>query len=48
MASKINHVAIMSSNYALESKFYESMFGMKTSAKSGLRGRCRWATAMSA
>jgi len=34
MASKINHVAIMSSNYALESKFYESMFGMKTSAKS--------------
>ncbi len=33
MASKINHVAIMSGNYALESKFYESYFGMKTSAK---------------
>ena len=34
MASKINHVAIMSGNYALESKFYESYFGMKTSARS--------------
>lgn len=33
MASKINHVAIMSGNYALESKFYESYFGMKNSAK---------------
>ncbi len=33
MASKINHVAIMSGNYALESKFYESMFGMRNSAK---------------
>ena len=31
MASKINHVAIMSGNYALESKFYESYFGMKNS-----------------
>jgi len=28
MASKINHVAIMSANYALEYKFYESYFGM--------------------
>lgn len=34
MASKINHVAIMSGNYALESKFYEAVFGMKTSPKS--------------
>ncbi len=34
MASKINHVAIMSGNYALESKFYESYFGMKNSARS--------------
>ncbi|MGE0653509.1 MAG: VOC family protein [Alphaproteobacteria bacterium] len=34
MATKINHVAIMSGNYALESKFYESMFGMKNSPKS--------------
>lgn len=33
MASKINHVAIMSGNYALESKFYESVFGMKSSPK---------------
>ena len=33
MASKINHVAIMSGNYALESKFYEAMFGMKGSPK---------------
>ncbi len=33
MASKINHVAIMSGNYALESKFYESYFGMKNSPK---------------
>jgi predicted enzyme related to lactoylglutathione lyase len=31
MASKINHVAILSGNYALESKFYESVFGMKSS-----------------
>ncbi|MFM2129285.1 MAG: hypothetical protein RL477_831 [Pseudomonadota bacterium] len=34
MASKINHVAIMSGNYALESKFYEAVFGMKTSPRS--------------
>jgi catechol 2,3-dioxygenase-like lactoylglutathione lyase family enzyme len=33
MASKINHVAILSGNYALESKFYESVFGMKSSPK---------------
>ena len=33
MPSLINHVAIMSGNYALESKFYESMFGMKNSPK---------------
>lgn len=33
MASKINHVAIMSGNYALESKFYESIFGMRNSPK---------------
>ncbi len=34
MPSRINHVAIMSGNYALESKFYEAVFGMKTSPKS--------------
>lgn len=33
MASKINHVAIMSGNYALESKFYESVFGMRSSPR---------------
>lgn len=33
MSSKINHVAIMSGNYALESKFYEAMFGMRGSVK---------------
>lgn len=33
MASKINHVAIMSGNYALESRFYEAVFGMKSSPK---------------
>ena len=34
MPSKINHVAIMSGNYALLSKFYESYFGMKNSSRS--------------
>lgn len=33
MGSKINHVAIMSGNYALESRFYEAMFGMKGSPR---------------
>ena len=33
MASKINHVAIMRGNYALESRFYVSMFGMRSSPK---------------
>lgn len=33
MPAKINHVAIMSGNYALEAKFYESMFGLKGSPK---------------
>jgi catechol 2,3-dioxygenase-like lactoylglutathione lyase family enzyme len=34
MFSKINHVAIVSENYAQLAKFYEAVFGMKTSAKS--------------
>lgn len=34
MASKINHVAILSGNFALESRFYEACFGMKTSPRS--------------
>lgn len=33
MVARINHVAIMSGNYALESKFYEAVFGMKSSPK---------------
>ena len=33
MFAKINHVAIVSENYALLGKFYEAVFGMKTSAK---------------
>jgi catechol 2,3-dioxygenase-like lactoylglutathione lyase family enzyme len=33
VGSKINHVAIMSGNYALEAKFYESIFGMRGSPK---------------
>ena len=34
MFAKINHVAIVSDNYAQLSKFYEAVFGMKTSANS--------------
>lgn len=33
MASKINHVAIVSEKYALLAKYYESLFGMRGSAK---------------
>ncbi|HET9149011.1 MAG TPA: VOC family protein [Alphaproteobacteria bacterium] len=33
MFAKINHVAIVSENYALLGKFYEGVFGMKTSPK---------------
>ena len=33
MFSKINHVAIVSDNYAQLCKFYESVFGMKSSPK---------------
>lgn len=33
MPAKINHVAIVSDNYAELAKFYESVFGMRTSAK---------------
>ena len=31
MFAKINHVAMMSTNYAMLGKFYEVLFGMKTS-----------------
>ena len=33
MFSKINHVAIVSDNYAQLAQFYEAVFGMTTSAK---------------
>jgi catechol 2,3-dioxygenase-like lactoylglutathione lyase family enzyme len=33
MFAKINHVAIVSDNYAQLAQFYEAVFGMKTSAK---------------
>ncbi|MFM1815690.1 MAG: hypothetical protein RLZ98_2385 [Pseudomonadota bacterium] len=33
MFAKINHVAIVSDNYAQLAKFYEAVFGMKTSGK---------------
>ena len=33
MVSKINHVAIASDQYAINGRFYESLFGMKTSSK---------------
>ena len=33
MFAKINHVAIVSQQYALLASFYESLFGMKRSAK---------------
>src|SRR5213594_2157761 len=33
MASRLNHVAIASDQYALNGRFYESLFGMKPSSK---------------
>ena len=33
MFAKLNHVAIVSENYARLSKYYEAMFGVTTSAK---------------
>jgi predicted enzyme related to lactoylglutathione lyase len=33
MFAKINHIALISENYALAGKFYEAMFGMRTSSK---------------
>jgi len=34
MFAKLNHLAIVSENYALSGRFYEAMFGMRTSARS--------------
>ena len=33
MFAKINHIATISENYAVAGKFYEAIFGMKTSAR---------------
>ena len=33
MFAKLNHIAIVSENYAQLCKFYEAMFGMTTSSK---------------
>ncbi len=33
MPAKLNHVAIASDHYAVNARFYESLFGMKTSSK---------------
>ena len=38
MFAKLNHLAIVSENYALSGKFYEAMFGMTTSARSRPEG----------
>src|SRR5260221_137980 len=32
MSAKIKHIAIVSDEYALEGRFYEAVFGMKTAA----------------
>ena len=47
MFSKINHVAIVSEKYAVLSLFYQSLFGMKPSAKQRPSAPRRSATAMS-
>lgn len=35
MTAKMKHLAIVSDNYAIEGRFYEAMFGLKTFAKAG-------------
>jgi catechol 2,3-dioxygenase-like lactoylglutathione lyase family enzyme len=35
--AKINHIAIVSENYALSARFYESLFGMRTAAQASAR-----------
>jgi predicted enzyme related to lactoylglutathione lyase len=34
MEAKLTHIAIISENYALSARFYESLFGMRTASKS--------------
>ena len=48
MSARVNHVAIASDQYALNGRFYESLFGMKPSAKPRPRVPWWWAMAMSA
>jgi predicted enzyme related to lactoylglutathione lyase len=38
MQAKLNHLAIVSENYALSSKFYEAVFGMRTSPRARPEG----------
>jgi len=38
MPAKLNHLAIISENYALSGKFYEAVFGMNTSQRSRAEG----------
>jgi len=39
MPAKIKHIAIVSDQYALEGRFYEAVFGMRSAADSGRSGR---------
>jgi hypothetical protein len=32
MTAKLKHIALVSDNYALQGKFYEAAFGMRTAA----------------
>jgi catechol 2,3-dioxygenase-like lactoylglutathione lyase family enzyme len=38
MFAKLNHLAIVSENYALSGKFYEAVFGMRTASRSRAEG----------
>jgi len=40
MFAKLNHLAIVSENYALSCRFYEALFGMKTAAGQRAEGAC--------
>ena len=47
MFAKIKHLAIISDNYVLLSRFYEALFGMRTLNRPGPRAPWRSATVMS-
>jgi catechol 2,3-dioxygenase-like lactoylglutathione lyase family enzyme len=38
MSAKLNHLAIISENYALSGRFYEAVFGMRTATRSRAEG----------